>query len=120
MRQSSKIQDMIKEEEYLKSRIKKENPFLVPDNYFQQFASNLMENLPERKSKSVIVQLRPLLYAAACVIAIFFVGLTFHFSQQNKEEKALMAVSAEGNYIDEAADYTMIDNVDIYSYLAEN
>ena len=111
---------MMTEEEYLKSKIKKENPFLVPDNYFEQFASSMMENLPERKSKSIFVRFRPLLYAAACIIVIFFVGLTFHSNRQNKAKQEYMAVSVDGNYIDEAADYTMIDNVDIYSYLAEN
>ena len=36
-------------EDDLKKKVGTENPFRVPDGYFENFASNLMERLPEKE-----------------------------------------------------------------------
>ncbi len=47
--------------------------------------------------------------------------LTFHFRQDNASEMTASAVeSVDNNYIDEAADYVMLDNAEIYACLADN
>lgn len=117
---------MNNEETYLKETIGTRNPFQVPDGYFEQLTQQVMQQLPERKpQRSRLVALRPWLYAAACVVALFVLGTTtYHFRQQPADEPAPLASSAvspaDNSYIDAAADYAMIDNVDIYACLTEN
>ena len=80
----------MKEEDDIFKKCGKGNPFTVPEGYFEQFASNLMNRLPEKQEEafsqtqkvSMIVRLKPLMYLAAS-----FVGLLLII-------KALMFVSA--------------------------
>ena len=130
------------EEKEMQVRFGKENPFRVPEGYFDQLADRVMAQLPERdqqaeqvtlssgrRPKSRLVTLRPWLYAAACTIAVVVMGITF-YSHNAAEEQSLASTSitntnttttnTESQYIDEAADYVMLDNAEIYACLAEN
>ena len=130
---------MMNEEEYLNSRMGKRNPFTVPEGYFEQLTQQVMDKIPQavttemkpaRKPAKVAVmkRLRPWLYAAACIcVGVFFAALAFN----NREDVAApqspslqMAVNEQTDYgyysdtyIDEEADYAMIDNQEIYAYL---
>ena len=121
------------EEKEIQDRFGKENPFRVPEGYFDQLTDRIMAQLPEREQqaeqislsqrrpKSRLVALRPWLYAAACTIAVVVMGLTFHHTSESADEQSLVSnVNTESQYIDEAADYAMLDNAEIYAYLAEN
>ena len=83
-----------------------------------------MAKLPERELKPVAkrVSLRPWMYAAAALlVAIFSVTIFFtrmDKSQEQSQQTASTVVS--DTYMDEAADYAMIDNADIYACLVEN
>ena len=122
------------EEKEMQVRFGKENPFRVPEGYFDQLTDRVMAQLPEREQqaeqislsdrhpKSRLVALRPWLYAAACTIAVVVMGVTF-LSHDSAEEQPLASTSTtntESQYIDDAADYAMLDNAEIYAYLAEN
>ena len=126
------------EEKEMQERFGKENPFRVPEGYFDQLTDRVMAQLPEREQqaeqislsdrhpKSRLVALRPWLYAAACTVAVVVMGLTF-YSHDVAEEQPLASTSTtntatntESQYIDEAADYVMLDNAEIYACLAEN
>ena len=126
---------MENEERYIKEKIGDKSPFRVPEDYFDQLASRVMSQLPEQQELSKksmqqprrqarLVALRPWLYAAACVIAIVVLTLTLHFHQRVAEplEQSMAAVSTpvDDEYIDDVADYVMLDNTEIYAYLAEN
>jgi hypothetical protein len=79
--------------------------------------------LSARRPKSRLVALRPWLYAAACTVAVVVMGLTFHHSNEPVEEQSLASTSStntESQYMDDAADYVMLDNAEIYACLAEN
>lgn len=108
------------EEKYLKERMTKRNPFRVPEGYFDSFADQVMAQLPEREQKAKRMMLRPWMYAAACMIVAVF-SVTIYFSHVSDEtmESPQMAVVSEA-YMDEAADYAMIDNTEIYACLADN
>ncbi len=101
------------EEQYLKENIGRKNCFVVPEGYFEQMKSQVMEQLPERKARMTV--LRPWVYAAACTIAAILLGVTYSNHHQSYEEP----VSDNNSYIEEAADYAMIDNTDIYACLSE-
>ena len=126
------------EEKEMQVRFGKENPFRVPEGYFDQLTDRVMAQLPEREQKaeqislsdrhpkSRLVALRPWLYAAACTVAVVVMGLTF-YSHDVAEEQPLASTSTtntttntESQYIDDAADYVMLDNAEIYACLAEN
>ena len=126
------------EEKEMQERFGKGNPFRVPEGYFDQLSDRVMAQLPEREQqaeqislsdrhpKSRLVALRPWLYAAACTVAVVVMGLTF-YSHDVAEEQPLASTSTtntatntESQYIDEAADYVMLDNAEIYACLAEN
>ena len=118
---------MTNEEKYLKERVGQENPFRTPEGYFDQFTANIMAQLPDKAprvdaesqqpvAKKVAMPFRHWFYAAACVAALVVTAVTFHFHEVDAPQQQ-MAVSE--SYIDEAADYAMLDNMDIYQLLAE-
>jgi hypothetical protein len=114
---------MEQEEKILIEQFGRQNPFRVPEGYFDSLTERVMTQLPERKPKSRLVALRPWFYAAACFAVVAVVGLTYHFHQADVTKQVaateVVAPVVDNSYVDEAADYAMLDNVEIYAYLAE-
>ena len=127
----------MKEEKYLIERVGKENPFRVPEGYFDTLTSQIMakveaegveardiKTVKERRAKTV--WLRPVLYAAASVCALFISVVAYqHYSDQGVAAPAQNVVADNhqkmmDEYFEEAADYVMIDNQDIYACLASD
>lgn len=121
-----------KEEKYLKSRIGKQNPFRVPEGYFDSFVERMMENLPEQKARTVVMpkprrskMLRAVLYAAACLCVavlgtvIYWQKLSVQSVESSTTPVAAHTSSSSDAYVDAVADYAMMDNTDIYAYLSE-
>ena len=109
------------EEKYIEERVGRRNPYKVPEGYFDAFTSQLMQQLPERPVKARQVRMRrPLYLAAACLAAL----LWMFFSQPEAQSKAPVQIAAQQESveesIDEAADYMMLDNHEIYALLSEN
>ena len=120
------------EEMYIQEKVGKRNPFRVPEGYFDGLTDQIMQSLPDqpkRRAKSVFM--RPVFYtAAASVCALLVAGAAWMWrpsaeatSVDKVQAKAVVqpqqAEDSEG-YFDEAADYMMLDNHEIYAYLAEN
>jgi hypothetical protein len=128
---------MMNEEQYLRSQMGTKNPFRVPEGYFDNFASQLMAKLPEKpcadgagaervpviRHTALVMRLRPLLYAAACLL-IAVMSVTVYLNRPGldvHEQTAAVAAqdpSLSDTYFEEATDYAMIDNYDIYACLA--
>lgn len=117
---------MTNEEKYLKSRMGQKNSFRVPEGYFENLTAQVMERLPEKAGGKVVVmtpsvwdRLRPVLYVAACLL-IAVMSFAVYLDQMNEEtEQPIVAetpVSSE-QYFDEATEYAMMDNYDIYACL---
>ncbi len=104
---------MIEEEMFIRENIGKRNCFKVPEGYFEQMKTQVMEQLPEKKAKTSV--LRPWMYAAACSVAALILGVTYFMHHDPTQEEMV----AESSYMEEAADYAMIDNTDIYACLSE-
>jgi hypothetical protein len=124
---------MTNEEKNLEQRFGKQSPFLMPEGYFDDFTSRLMEQLPERKPKKVKLSLsiwkkyRPAMLAVACsCAAIFSIAVYLHTGNTNEKQmvsERMMKVqvkSSEEGFIEQAADYSMLDNDDIYAYVSGN
>jgi len=122
---------MVNEEAFLRDKIGQKNPFKIPDGYFVQFADRLMEKLPEQQHKPILIRrLRPLLYAAVFV-GVLIIGATLAFKSiqkfdsqsnialvTNEQDESLLNAYSD-TYIEDAANYAMIDNEEIYAYLAD-
>lgn len=108
---------MKNEELYVKSRIGDRNPFRVPEGYFDNFADQLMQQLPEQPHQSVFVRLRPWMYAAACLFVALFSAVIYLYAPAEPGQQAVAATD-EYLYVDDAADYVMADNMEIYACLA--
>ena len=118
----------MEEEKYIEELVGKRNPFVVPEGYFEQLTDQVMQSLPERRPRAKTVWLRPVLYAAASVCALFVcatVWLSWPKSSQQEQKSVAEAVQAvqmqqpDETFFDEAADYMMLDNQDIYAYLSD-
>ena len=117
----------MKEENYLKQAYGTETPFKVPEGYFDDFATRMMEMLPEQEAK--VVEMKPSVWlrwrpyvAAASICAVICGSALFYFGQQNTEQTTAhsgMNTPATEISMEQAADYVMIDNDDIYNYLAD-
>ena len=147
LRQLNKNNYMMMEhndELYLKQTVGNRNPFRVPEGYFEQLTERVMQQLPAREQpigqplthtsapKAKKVQMRPWLYAAACSVLALAMGVSYYFlqSQSTSTDAAPMAAVApavsvtneasDNSYFEDAADYVMLDNTEIYAYLSEN
>jgi hypothetical protein len=126
---------MDKDEEKLITRFGKVEPFKVPDGYFEDFTKELMSKLPDKSHKTGIVELHPMLWssrlrggiAAAVIAAAVTIGVYTYigkFNVINSYERASMPqkenIDQSKTNFDQIADYTMMDNEDIYASLADN
>ena len=124
------------EEKYLIEKVGKENPFKVPEGYFDTLSSQIMAKIEAegvaprdiktgKEKRAKVVWLRPVLYAAASVCALF-ISVVAYQSHSDKGTAAPTQTVVANNqmlmddYFDEAADYVMLDNQDIYAYLSSD
>ncbi len=115
-----------------------QRPFTVPENYFSELSSRVMAQIPTEEQKEAVVTvkarramvhyLRPLA-AAAMTIGVVLIGfLAYHEYDGEQGKQSLsdshlaqgaqdVSASSEDDF-DQAADYFMIDESDMYAYLA--
>ena len=120
------------EEMYIQEKVGKRNPFRVPEGYFEGLTDQIMQSLPDqpkRRAKSVFM--RPVFYtavASVCALLVAGAAWMWHPTTETSSTGAVQAKAvvqpqqqdATEDYMDEAADYMMLDNHEIYAYLAEN
>ena len=119
------------EEDKILKKFGRKNPYKVPEGYFENFTSKLMEELPEKEA--IVVTLSPKRSwmrrsLIACSVAAALIGSIFgirYLSRSTWVEKGqFMAIEsnsyADDTYLDEMLDYAMIDNHEIYAYLSES
>ena len=126
----------MKEEKYLIEKVGKENPFRVPEGYFDTLSSQIMAKVEAegveardiktgKEKRAKTVWLRPVLYAAASVCALFISVVAYqNYTEQGVAAPAQNVVANNqmmtDDYFDEAADYVMLDNQDIYACLSSD
>lgn len=114
----------MKEEKYIEELVGKRNPFVVPEGYFEQLTDQVMQSLPERRPRAKAIWMRPVFYAAASVCALFVCAAVWlSWPQASAPSQGPMAEvvqqEPDDTFFDEAADYMMLDNQDIYAYLSD-
>jgi hypothetical protein len=113
------------EDNILKSRKLKENPFSVPDGYFDKVRQDVMGKLPECEHINMSrVEprrrlLRPIVAAAASIcVAVFGVTAYLHYFN-NSEQPDVSDTQVLFSSSSEPADYILMDNADIYNYMSD-
>ncbi len=123
------------EENLLKHLASEKNPFRTPEGYFEGFTQKMMQRIKEEgeiKTEAKVVTpsiwRRWSTYAAAAVVAGFFVVAGTYFLN-NDQEQSLFAASGQDaevfsqEELDEAFDYELsyglVDNSQIAYYLTE-
>ncbi len=111
----------MKEEDIIRKLTEgKENPFVVPDGYFDDFTARLTARLPETRKKEPRRRVHVWRYAAVLLVA-FGVGLTFLFTSRQSDILADNdgMEQYQEDYINDALDYALISNSNIELYLTE-
>lgn len=97
----------------LRKLVGTDNPFKVPEHYFDTLPGKVMNRIARRRRRIVIFR-----WAAAAMVA-GIVATSAFMLQPSTAEQATVAETDNGKYIEDALEYTMIDNLDIASYLTE-
>ena len=91
-----------------------ERPFTVPEGYFDSLTERVMRRIAQRKRRRLIWR-----WAAAAILVgcVATGGMLFEYRQQVINNNQQTAEDIQ--YIEDALDYSMIDNMSIASYLTE-
>ena len=125
------------EEKYIRDKMGTRNPFTVPDGYFDKLADQVIGRLPAESvsaepadgpvpavtgKPAAVRYLRPLLYAAACAVLALALGTLLRNSTDVAPDKYVAkhqeaTATYSDTYMEDMADYAMLDNEDIYASL---
>lgn len=121
----------MKEDTELKNRIGKENPFKVPEGYFENIVPEIMKQLPETEVQEEVEvtmweRVKPWVYMVA-----MFCGLMFGLRVMMNDRPVSTGVNAgdvsmtdsvqgiPDEYIDPILDQAMMDDYTLYIYLTD-
>ena len=121
----------MKEDTELKKKIGKENPFKVPEGYFENIVPEIMKQLPEAEAQESVEitmweRVKHWVYMVAMFCGLMF-GLRVMMMDKpvNKEmntDNVSMTDSVQGTpdeYIDPILDQAMMDDYTLYMYLTD-
>lgn len=121
----------MKEDTELKNRIGKENPFKVPEGYFENIVPEIMKQLPETEVQEEVEvtmweRVKPWVYMVA-----MFCGLMFGLHVMMNDRPVSTSINAgdvsmtdsvqgiPDEYIDPILDQAMMDDYTLYMYLTD-
>lgn len=119
---------MKKEETDLLKRCGTENPFTVPEGYFERFTEQLMEKLPEREAQpapklTLWTRVKPWVYMAAMFCGLML-SVRMFVSEKQSQSPAVASETTDftevpDEYIDPIVNQTMMDDYTLYQYLTD-
>lgn len=118
------------DEQFIVEHFGKKRYFRVPDNYFRIFHDRMMDAVVKNggcphSEKTTAHRIRLIACAAACVAVLLVCGVCFMKSAvESKNDGQVQSVradvnDAENSFVEQVADYLMIDNDDLYAYIAD-
>ncbi|MGL5938296.1 MAG: hypothetical protein ACRCY5_06190 [Phocaeicola sp.] len=116
----------MKEEYNIRKKCGIDNPFSVPEGYFNNFTKELMEKLPEKEVIDVPEvtfwqRSKPWLYMAAMFMGMLF-SIKLFVGTPEQEQSLLtegVAIELTEEEMDEMMEYSMIDEYTFYQYLTD-
>lgn len=115
----------MKEEGKILKEAGKENPFRVPEGYFEHFTEELMSRLPEKEKTSVHTptlweKVRPLVYMAAMFAgAALIIRIASSYYTPADNAMTDEDFDQEMEYINMAMECSMMDDYAMYVYLTD-
>ena len=97
----------------------KKNPFRVPEGYFESFDERLFARLPQQKPAKVVSLRRNLWRYAAAIVVVLGVGSALYWNRGTDHSLAYSEEAAQEQYLNDALDYAMVDNMESAAYLTE-
>lgn len=117
----------MKEENELLKKYGTQNPFTVPEGYFENFAKELMNKLPEKERIAVHEEIttwqriKPWIYMAAMFCGLMFT-VRVVVGPPKQDTPIFTAAETEqfsDEYIETILDHSMMDDYTLYQYLTE-
>ena len=121
----------MKEEDNILKKVGTENAFHVPEGYFENFTSELMNRLPE-KEKLAFEQKEPTMWERVkpwAYMAAMFVGAALIIRVASSDRKSVADIDVAATeietevisdeMIDMALDRAMLDDYSLYVYLSD-
>lgn len=117
----------MREEDNILRKAGLENPFQVPEGYFDNLTAQVMDKLPEREVVSATQQeptmwqkVKPLLYMAAMFAgAALLIRIGSSNENVPNDTLALDETEEEIVYISQMVDASMMDDYSLYVYLTD-
>lgn len=121
----------MKEEDELMKKCGTDNPFTVPEGYFDNLTEEIMSKLPEKEGGPAVetetttwAKIRPWLYMAAMFIAILLPIRYMINSTGTTDKEAITGINNDeelfaDEYIDIIMDHSMMDDYTLYQFLTE-
>lgn len=131
MSKKKRGEDNMKEEDKIRKKVGTGNAFKVPEGYFENLTSEVMDKLPERKQPAFEVKeptrwdrLKPLFYMAAMFIgaALIIRVATVNYKPDITEIAAVETVEMDSDadeYIDAVLEGSMMDDYSLYVFLTD-
>ncbi len=117
----------MKEEDILRKKLSiEDNPFKVPENYFENFSSQLMDQLPDKPTiveaskPSKWQKIKPLFYMAAMFVGAALIIKVASNEMDNNELNQMEGFElseVDDRYINEVVNGSMLDDYSLYVYL---
>ena len=104
------------DEERLLERFGKENPFRVPEGYFDTLPSRVMSQITRKKKRR-----EPWRWAVAAIFACCVAGggLALFKNELGLSSQSQQVASLPAEHMNELFDCNMVSNLDIEDYLTE-
>ena len=111
---------MDKEDYIFKHQMGRENPFRVPEGYFEDIFSSISTRLLDDRQIKLIGVAAASICAAIFGISVYFGGNAKQSTKASVQKEVLSIKASVYSDIDRAVDYTMFDNEDIYAYVSDS
>ena len=122
----------MKEEVDIWKKVGKDNSFEIPEGYFENLTSEVMNKIPEKeqlvskaKEPTRWDRVKPLFYMAAMFIgAALIIRVAMYYEPTSSENEPILAETGEvdsesDQYINAVVDGSMMDDYSLYVYLTE-
>lgn len=118
----------MKEEDELLKKYGTQNPFTVPEGYFEDFSKKLMDKLPEKEYTPTATatittwqRIKPWAYMAAMFCGLMFT-VRVVVGPPKQDTPIFTAAETEqfsDEYIETILDHSMLDDYALYQYLTD-
>lgn len=100
------------EEKLLNERFGNENPFRVPEHYFDEFPQRVMKRIAHQNRRRKMIR-----WGIAAMMTGIVFSSAFVLNNFRQQDTTLEADNTQ--YVEDALDYSMINNMEIATYLTE-